>query len=207
MSEHNHDGHDHGQGNAAAEPLRIDGALAVATEDYTQLRDLAIHALTDLLGSAPEPDEDGDIAIPVHGFGVYVTVAEDGPQLHIWSSLLGDLADRSKAADQLADLSSEWARLRFTIQDGHLLVSTILDADPFAPQHLINLIDEIHDLTHELDDDFAARFGGVLDCDADDTSYAGPCGGGGCGEGCTCGHGGEDAGDLGADIPVGQPEA
>ncbi|MCK0089942.1 hypothetical protein MWU77_03990 [Rhodococcus sp. F64268] len=206
MNEHNHGQDTTAPESLPAEPLRIDGALAVATEEYTQLRDLAIRALAELLGSAPETDEDGDIAIPVHGFGVYVTVAEDGPQLHIWSSLLGELADRSKAADQLADLSSEWARLRFTIQDGHLLVSTILDADPFAPQHLINLIDEIHDLTHELDDDFAARFGGVLDCDADDTAYAGPCGGGGCGEGCTCGHEG-DAGDLGADIPVGKPEA
>ncbi|NLU62109.1 hypothetical protein HCA61_07505 [Rhodococcus sp. HNM0563] len=206
MNEHNHGQDTTAPESLPAEPLRIDGALAVVTEEYTQLRDLAIRALAELLGSAPETDEDGDIAIPVHGFGVYVTVAEDGPQLHIWSSLLGELADRSKAADQLADLSSEWARLRFTIQDGHLLVSTILDADPFAPQHLINLIDEIHDLTHELDDDFAARFGGVLDCDADDTAYAGPCGGGGCGEGCTCGHEG-DAGDLGADIPVGKPEA
>ena len=61
MSEHNHDGHDHGQGTIAAEPLRIDGALAIATEEYTQLRDLAIRALTELLGSAPETDEDGDI--------------------------------------------------------------------------------------------------------------------------------------------------
>ncbi len=83
-------------------------------------------------------------------------------------------------------------------------MSTILDADPFTPpQHLVNLIGEIHDLTHELDDDFASRFGGVLDCDADDDSYAGECGGGGCGDGCTCGHGDE----LGTSIPVGEPEA
>ncbi|PTR22924.1 hypothetical protein C8K36_110107 [Rhodococcus sp. OK519] len=184
------------------QPLQIDGALAIATEEHAQLQALAVQTLTELLGSAPETDEDGDIAIPVHGFGVYVTVAEDGPQLHVWSSIVTDIADRTKAVEQLVELSAEWPRMRFTLEDEHLLVSTIVDADPFAPQHLINLVDEIHELTHDLDDDFAAKFGGVLDCDADDDSYAGGCGG--CGDDCACGDG-HDAGELGETIPVGQP--
>ncbi|MDV2476287.1 hypothetical protein ACFWDA_05125 [Rhodococcus zopfii] len=192
MTEHDtHDG-----------PIRLDGLLAVASEERQQLIDLSIRALAELLGSAPETDEDGDIAIPVHGFGVYVTVAEDSPELHVWASLLSEVGGRDDTAGLIAELSEEWPRLRFTLQQGHLLVSTILDADPFAPQHLVNLIGEIHDFTHELDDEFAARFGGVLDCDADD-SYAGGCGGGGCGGDCACGH----ADDLGASIPVGEPEA
>ncbi|WP_420751874.1 T3SS (YopN, CesT) and YbjN peptide-binding chaperone 1 [Rhodococcus sp. O3] len=193
MTEHDtHDG-----------PIRLDGDLAVATEERQQLIDLSIRALAELLGSAPETDEDGDIAIPVHGFGVYVTVAEDSPELHVWSSLLSDVDGGGNTAALVAELSEEWPRLRFSFQQGHLLVSTILDADPFAPQHLVNLIGEIHELTHEVDDDFAARFRGVLDCDADDDSYAGGCGGGGCGDGCACGHDNE----LGATIPVGEPEA
>ncbi|QBJ97888.1 hypothetical protein ERC79_19520 [Rhodococcus sp. ABRD24] len=184
------------------EPTRIDGALAIATEEREQLHSLSVRTLTELLGSAPETDEDGDILIPVHGFGVYVTVAEDGPQLHVWSSLVTGLTDHSKAVEQLVELSVEWPRLRFTLEDEHLLVSTVVDADPFAPQHLINLVDEIHELTHDLDDDFAAKFGGTLDCDADDDSYAGGCGG--CGDDCDCGH---DAGDLGSTIAVGEPKA
>lgn len=184
------------------QPLQIDGALAIATEEHAQLHALSVQTLSELLGNAPETDEDGDIAIPVHGFGVYVTVAEDGPQLHVWSSIVTDIADRAKAVEQLVELSAEWPRLRFTLEDEHLLVSTIVDADPFAPQHLINLVDEIHELTHDLDDDFAAKFGGVLDCDADDDSYAGGCGG--CSDDCACGDG-HDAGKLGETIPVGQP--
>jgi hypothetical protein len=193
MTEHDtHDG-----------PIRFDGDLAVATEERQQLTDLSIRALTELLGSAPETDEDGDIAIPVHGFGVYVTVAEDSPELHVWSSLLSEVGSGDGTAALIAELSEEWPRLRFCLQQGHLLVSTILDADPFAPQHLVNLIGEIHELTHELDDEFASRFGGVLDCDADDDSYAGECGGGGCGEDCACGR----ADELGTSIPVGEPRA
>ncbi|MGO4200614.1 hypothetical protein AB4Z09_02440 [Rhodococcus sp. TAF43] len=184
------------------QPLQLEGAFAIATEERDQLHSLSVRTLTELLSSAPETDEDGDILVPVHGFGVYVTVADDGPQLHVWSSLVTGISDRTKAVEQLVELSTEWPRLRFTLEDEHLLVSTVLDADPFAPQHLINLVDEIHEFTHELDDDFAAKFGGTLDCDADDDSYAGGCGG--CGDDCDCGH---DAGDLGATIAVGEPKA
>lgn len=184
------------------QPLQIDGAFAIATDSREQLQALSLRTLTELLGSAPEVDEDGDIAIPVHGFGLYVTVAEDGPQLHVWASILSELGDGAAAVQNLPELSAEWPRLRFTIEDGHLLVSTLVDADPFAPQHLINLVDEIHELTHDLDDDFAAKLGGVLDCDADDDSYAGGCGS--CGDDCACGDD-HDAGDLGETIPVGKP--
>ncbi|MGW0177305.1 T3SS (YopN, CesT) and YbjN peptide-binding chaperone 1 [Rhodococcus sp. NPDC003322] len=198
MTEHDH---------TDDQPLQLDGAFAVATEDRDQLHALCVRALTELLGEAPETDEDGDIVIPVHGFGVFVTVADDGPQLHVWSSLLDGLTDTAKAAEQLVELAHEWPRLRFVLDDGHLLASTIVDADPFAPQHLLNLVDELHDLTHELDDDFADRFGGTLDCDADDDSYAGECGAGGCGCGdCGCGDAGA-SGDLGDTIPVGAPQA
>jgi hypothetical protein len=180
------------------QPLRIDGALAVVTEQHDQLHALCVRTLAELLGSEPDTDEDGDIAVPVHGFAVYVTVADDGPQLHVWSSILTGITDRALATTQLVALSEEWPRLRFALSEEHLLVSTLLDADPFAPQHLLNLIDEIHDLTHDLDDDFAAQFGGTLDCDADDDSYAGDCEGGGCGGDCACGDSGEHVeGDLG----------
>lgn len=183
-------------------PLQLDGAFASATEDRDQLHALCVRALTELFGEAPDVDEDGDIAIPVHGFGVYVTAAEDSPQLHVWASLLGGV-DRAKAAEELLELAHDWPRLRFVLDDGHLLASVLLDADPFAPQHLLNLVEDFHDLTHDLDDAFAARFGGTLDCDADDDSYAGECGG----EGCGCGDDGCGAGDeLGDSIPVGAPQ-
>ncbi|MDG3015263.1 T3SS (YopN, CesT) and YbjN peptide-binding chaperone 1 [Speluncibacter jeojiensis] len=183
-------------------PLQLDDAFAVATEDRDELRSYCLRALTELFGAEPDLDEDGDIVVPVHGFALYVTVAEDGPQLHVWSSLLDGVTDRARAAGPLLDLSEEWPRLRFTLDREHLLVSTLLDADPFAPQHLLNLVEEIHELTHDLDDDFAARFGAALDCDADDDSYAGDCNPGGCDCGdCDC------AGDgLGETIPVGAPQ-
>lgn len=186
------------------QPLQFDGAFAIATEDREQLHALTVRALTEFLGEAPETDEDGDVAIPVHGFGLFVTVAEDAPQLHVWASLLDGVTDRAKAAEQLIELAHEWPLMRFVIDGEHLLVSTFVDADPFAPQHLLNIVDEFHDLTHDLDDDFADRFGATLDCDADDVTYAGVCGGGGCGDDCACGH--DDAGDLGETIPVGVPK-
>lgn len=174
--------------------LRIDGELAIATDGHDQLHALCLRTLAELLGSEPDVDEDGDIAIPVHGFVVYVTVADDGPQLHVWSSILTGLGDRARAAEALTDLALEWPRLRFVFSDDHLLVSTILDAEPFAPQHLINLVDEMHELTHDLDDELAARFGGTLDCDTEDDSYAGGCGG--CGDDCDCDCGDTDEGHL-----------
>jgi len=188
------------------QPLQLDGAYAVATDSRDQLRDLAVRALADLLSDSPDVDDDGDIAIPVHGFGVYVGVAEDGPQLHVWTSVLDEVTESPESTTALLELGESWPRLRFVLDRGHLLVSTLLDADPFAPQHLINLVEEIHALTHELDDDFAARFGGVLDCDADDVTYSGPCGDAGT-DGCGCDDCGCGDDALGATIPVGDPSA
>ncbi|NLU81339.1 hypothetical protein [Rhodococcus sp. HNM0569] len=185
-------------------PLQLDDTFAVATANRDQLLSLAVRALTELFGEAPEVDEDGDIAVPVHGFGLFVTVAADEPRLHVWASLLSGVTDRAQAAVKLIEFAHEWPWLRFVVDGEHLVESRFLDADPFAPQHLLNAVEEFHTLTHELDDDFAERFGGTLDCDADDVSCAGECGGGeggcGCGD-CNC----SKAGDLGATIPVGAP--
>lgn len=183
-------------------PLQLDDAYALATDDRDQLRSYCLRTLTELFDAEPDIDEDGDIVIPVHGFALYVTIAEDGPLLHVWASLVDGVTDPAQAAGQLLELSEEWPRLRFTLDREHLLVSTLVDADPFAPQHLLNLVEEIHDLTHDLDDDFAARFGGTLDCDTDDDSYAGDCTPGG----CDCGDGDCAGDDLGETIPVGAPQ-
>ncbi|GAA3193945.1 hypothetical protein GCM10020255_094820 [Rhodococcus baikonurensis] len=144
----------------ADQPLHINGAIALVTDERDELVRLCVQTLAELLGSEPATDDDGDIVVPVHGFVVYVTVADDGPQINVWSSVLTGLGNPSHAATRLIGLAQEWPRLRFAFSGDHLLVSTMLDADPFAPQHLLNLIDEVHDFTHELDDDFAESFGG-----------------------------------------------
>nr|WP_322002052.1 hypothetical protein [Rhodococcus qingshengii] len=182
------------QDTTADQPLHINGAIALVTDERDELVRLCVQTLAELLGSEPATDDDGDIIVPVHGFVVYVTVADDGPQINVWSSVLTGLGNPSHAATRLIELAQEWPRLRFAFSGDHLLVSTMLDADPFAPQHLLNLIDEVHDFTHELDDDFAESFGGSLDCDADDDSYAGECNTGGCGDDCDC--------DCGDDAPA-----
>ncbi|MFF1391772.1 T3SS (YopN, CesT) and YbjN peptide-binding chaperone 1 [Rhodococcus erythropolis] len=182
------------QDTTADQPLYINGAIALVTDERDELVRLCVQTLAELLGSEPATDDDGDIVVPVHGFVVYVTVADDGPQINVWSSVLTGLGNPSHAATRLIELAQEWPRLRFAFSGDHLLVSTMLDADPFAPQHLLNLIDEVHDFTHELDDDFAESFGGTLDCDEDDDSYAGDCNPGGCGGDCDCACG--DAADA-----------
>ena len=183
----------------ADQPLHINGAIALVTDERDELVRLCTQTLAELLGSEPDTDDDGDIVVPVHGFVVYVTVADDGPQINVWSSVLTGLGNPSHAATQLIELAQEWPRLRFAFSGDHLLVSTMLDADPFAPQHLLNLVDEVHAFTHELDDDFAESFGGTLDCDEDDDSYAGECNTGGCGDDCDCDCG-DDAADSEIDI-------
>jgi hypothetical protein len=181
----------------ADQPLHINGAIALVTDERDELVRLCTQTLAELLGSEPDTDDDGDIVVPVHGFVVYVTVADDGPQINVWSSVLTGLGNPSHAATQLIELAQEWPRLRFAFSGDHLLVSTMLDADPFAPQHLLNLVDEVHAFTHELDDDFAESFGGTLDCDEDDDSYAGECNTGGCGDDCDC-----DCGDDSAESEI-----
>ncbi|TSD46285.1 hypothetical protein FFI94_009000 [Rhodococcus sp. KBS0724] len=183
----------------ADQPLHINGAIALVTDERDELVRLCTQTLAELLGSEPDTDDDGDIVVPVHGFVVYVTVADDGPQINVWSSVLTGLGNPAHAATQLIELAQEWPRLRFAFSGDHLLVSTMLDADPFAPQHLLNLVDEVHAFTHELDDDFAESFGGTLDCDEDDDSYAGECNTGGCGDDCDCDCG-DDAAESEIDI-------
>ncbi|WP_424805950.1 T3SS (YopN, CesT) and YbjN peptide-binding chaperone 1 [Rhodococcus sp. 27YEA15] len=180
----------------------------MATDEREELLRLTTLTLTELLGSEPATDDDGDIVVPVHGFVVYVSVADDGPQINVWSSVLTGLGNPAHAATQLIELAQEWPRLRFSFSGDHLLVSTILDADPFAPQHLLNLIDEVHEFTHELDDDFAEAFGGSLDCDPDDDSYAGECNPGGCDGDCDCACGDDSEaadGDLGLKAAASNP--
>jgi hypothetical protein len=58
----------------ADQPLHINGAIALVTDERDELVRLCVQTLAELLGSEPATDDDGDIVVPVHGFVVYVTV-------------------------------------------------------------------------------------------------------------------------------------
>src|SRR3546814_4081418 len=95
------------QDTTADQPLHINGAIALVTDERDELVRLCVQTLAELLGSEPATDDDGDIVVPVHGFVVYVTVADDGPQINVWSSVLTGLGNPSHAATRSEEHTSE----------------------------------------------------------------------------------------------------
>ena len=92
---------------------------------------------------------------------VFVRVVGDPPVVHVWSPVVNEITDDSRAFLQELNQRNLGARfVRFASLDDTLIASHELFGRPFVPAHLIYAVSLIGDLAESIDAEFCDRFGG-----------------------------------------------
>ena len=134
--------------------------LAVRPIGPEQLGELVDDALARLLGAQPEHDEDGDVAIPVGGGLVWVRVQDDAPIVTLFTTLVHGVTDLGEALAAVAELNREHRMIKFMVSDDVVVAYAEMQAMPFAPVHLRNLLAHLAQALEGVDDGLADRLGG-----------------------------------------------
>lgn len=112
------------------------------------------------LDGTPETDDDGDFLVTIHDFPAYVMPHHKHPQVRILVPLLYDITGRTRAAEVLTELNSQYAFIRLTLASDRVSAVIDLPASPFSGKQLCDHLDRIEGFLHSLDDRFAERLGG-----------------------------------------------
>ncbi|WP_242676644.1 hypothetical protein [Rhodococcus sp. ABRD24] len=148
--------------SVVAERPALDRHVAIQPRDTPHLRELIALTLTDLHGRAPEVDADGDIILRFGSALALVIANESTPEVQLWAPLVRDISGRTRASELITDLNRRWPYLRFALFEDRLRVMIDMLADPFVPQHLIEMVEHLSDFLSGVDEEFAAHFGGCL---------------------------------------------
>lgn len=143
-------------------PAPLDRYLAIRPRDTEHLREVIAQTVTDILGHAPERDQDGDIVLRFGSALALVIANEAAPEIQLWAPLVRDISGRTRAAELVTDLNRRWPYLRFALYEDRLRVMIDMLADPFVPQHLADMIEHLGDFLGGVDEAFATHFGGAL---------------------------------------------
>ncbi|WFR71740.1 hypothetical protein P9209_23755 [Prescottella defluvii] len=145
---------------ADPEPFDLDDSAAVAPRDPDELRDLVARTVEQAMGFAPELDEDGDVVLKLDDQPVFVISHPDRPLVRVWMPLLYAVAGRTRAAENVCDLTRRWPGIRFTLDDDRLNASIDVSGNPFVPRHLVDALDLFGKFVPTVDTAFATRFDG-----------------------------------------------
>lgn len=143
-------------------PAPLDRYLAIRPRDTEHLREVIAQTVTDILGHAPERDQDGDIVLRFGAALALVIANEAAPEIQLWAPLVRDISGRTRAAELVTDLNRRWPYLRFALYEDRLRVMIDMLADPFVPQHLADMVEHLGDFLTGVDEEFASHFGGLL---------------------------------------------
>ncbi|WP_307846196.1 hypothetical protein [Rhodococcus sp. CX] len=134
-------------------------AVPVDTEDDDALRDAVRRILADVLDEAPEPDEDGDLPIWLGDVITYASVDAEDAVVELRTFLVERIAGRTRAAEVLGDLQSEWPDFKFVLHKDRVTAEQRVPASPLVPMHLIRAVGAIVPLVEEARV-LASRLGG-----------------------------------------------
>ncbi|WP_092807487.1 T3SS (YopN, CesT) and YbjN peptide-binding chaperone 1 [Rhodococcus globerulus] len=140
----------------------LDPAAAYLPNDVDHLKELVTLALVPMLGSLPERDSDGDIPIRVGSTVMFVGPLSDSLDVQLFSPLVQDISDRTRASEVIADLNRKWSRIKFVLIDDRLSVFLEVAGSPFVPKHLTDTCASLTSFLRTVDDEFASRLGGDL---------------------------------------------
>ncbi|MBJ8348058.1 hypothetical protein [Antrihabitans sp. YC2-6] len=141
-------------------PLHI--LSANIAENREHMRNLIDRSFA-LMGHYPFKDEDGDVVVPAGRVVMFIEADARLPEIQLWSPLVCNVADRTRAAEHLADISRSWRHIRFVLTGGRIQAVVDVPAYPFVPQHFLELVEHFRDFLLGFDDAFAARLGGTID--------------------------------------------
>jgi hypothetical protein len=143
------------------------GPLAVVPESAEHLRTLVLAALAVSGGPAIEPDEDGDIPLPMGSAVLYVRVHEHVPVVEVFAVVVHGVDDRGRAAVEVAILNRDVPMVKFVLVGDAVIASVQVPAVPFAPRQLRKLVVVLGKAANRAGDDLVARVGGRRAVDAE----------------------------------------
>ncbi|RVW08191.1 hypothetical protein EGT67_17440 [Prescottella agglutinans] len=146
--------------DAEPEHPGLDDSAAVVARDPQELRELVARTVEQAMGFPPELDEDGDVVLRLDDQPVFVISHPDRPLVRVWMPLLYAVAGRTRAAENICDLTRRWPGIRFTLDDDRLNASIDISGNPFVPRHLIDALDQFGKFVPTIDAGFATRFDG-----------------------------------------------
>ncbi|MFZ2526747.1 MAG: hypothetical protein WAX14_03695 [Rhodococcus sp. (in: high G+C Gram-positive bacteria)] len=173
-------------------PVETQWSVPVDTVSDDVLRDAVRQTLADVLDEAPEPDEDGDLPIWLGDVLTYASVDAEDAVVELRTFLVEQITGRTRAAEVLGDLQSEWPDFKFVLHKDRVTAEQRVPASPLVPLHLIRAVGAIVPLIDEVRL-LASRLGGEA-CvfDGDDADSAGSPGALGesllADENCGCGN-------------------
>ncbi|WP_157109661.1 T3SS (YopN, CesT) and YbjN peptide-binding chaperone 1 [Rhodococcus sp. WMMA185] len=142
------------------DPIGLDDTTAVVPEDPDQLRNLVARTVEQALGFRPDVDEDSDVILKLDDQSVLVIAHPSQPLVRVWVPLLYGIAGRTRAAENVCDLTRRWPGIRFTLDEDRLNASIDVSANPFVPRHLVDALNRFSAFVPSVDAQFAARFDG-----------------------------------------------
>lgn len=140
----------------------LDPTAAYMPNDIDHLKELVTLALLPMLGTLPERDSDGDIPIRVGSTVMFVGPLSESMDVQLFSPLVQDISNRTRAAEVIADLNRKWSRIKFVLIDDRLSVFLEVAGSPFVPKQLTDTCAALTSFLRTVDDEFAARVGGDL---------------------------------------------
>jgi hypothetical protein len=151
------------------------GPLAVFPTSRDNLDELIDEALTSVLGYVPGRDEDGDVVVPCGSSVVYVSSLPTAEAVRVWALLAWQITDPDRARFEVEVLNRDHPSTGFALVGDRITAEMHLLASPFVPRHLRATFTLLRDLADAVDDDLAARVGGLRysdfgQDDTDDTS-------------------------------------
>ncbi len=97
------------------------------------LDELVDAELTDLFGHPPIRDAEGDVAIRVGSTMLFLRTAPDGREIVIFSTVVHEVAGRSRAAEVLNDLNCDARWVKFQLIRDRVFVTLSMPAAPVRP--------------------------------------------------------------------------
>ncbi|TQF65775.1 hypothetical protein FK531_20310 [Rhodococcus spelaei] len=145
------------------ESFALDPGAAVVPRDDEHLYQLVALTLARLFDEPPGDDEHSDFLLALGRVVGFVGPHLDGGEVQVRVPLVRDVSDRTRASELIADLNRRWPHLKFTLTTDRVEVWAAVLANPYVPQHLIDMLEQLFAFVRTVDDAFADRFGGHLE--------------------------------------------
>jgi len=124
---------------------------AFAYLNEVQLAAAVAEELSEIFGSIPMRDQDGDFAIRVGSTMIFVRIPSDGKEIRLFSVLVHDLTGRSRAAEVINDVNAHSRWVRFAVVRDKIIATISIHAHPFVASHLRQAITEISNVADGVD--------------------------------------------------------
>ena len=133
---------------------------AVRAGGQAELDGLVDAELRRLSGHPPLRNEQGDVAIRVGSAVVFLRSTADCRELVLFSPLVHDVVNRSRACEVLNDLNVESRYGRFALHRDRVFAQISVPAKPFVPVHLRQALRALSQIADGIDEELATKLGG-----------------------------------------------